>query len=381
MYDNICILDSHVHYSWPITADSLTETLDKTHTDKVCLAALPGQARLDPTLDILVYKHRHPETVFALGCLDCTAYETLDDIGVYFVKHAKRILSMGCDGVKLLEGKPTMRRAFPIPDFDAESWEPFWAFCEEAQIPLLWHVNDPEAFWDPARIPEFAVSCGWGYGPEDVDNEAQYRQVRNVLERHPLLNVTFAHMFFLSAQLPRLTEWLDRFAHMRVDLTPGIELYENLSATPEETRAFFERFSDRILYGTDIGGRAVLNGAQMKLNENESLLRAQYTRAFLTDRASTGIRADGDFLIHSEPFVMHGLGLPREMLQKIFYDNFIAFIGCERPYPVNVELAYKECGRLKRTLRDDARRLGIEPDLRAVEAAKRYFEKEKANQK
>lgn len=380
MYQDIPIIDSHVHYGWPILADSLTDILAQTHTDAVCLAALPGQTRLDPTLDILVYKHQFPENTFALGCLDCTAYETHDEIGARFVKHAKRILKMGCDGIKLLEGKPTMRRAFPIPDFDDEVWEPFWAFCEEAQVPLLWHVNDPETFWDPRRIPAFAASVGWGYGPEDVDNEAQYRQVRNVFTRHPTLNVTFAHLFFMSAQLPRLAEWLELFPHMRVDLTPGIELYENLSASCDETRAFFTRFSDRILYGTDIGGRAVLSGAQMKLNQSESLLRVEYTRTFLIKKATVGIREDGNFLIHSEPFVLHGLGLAHDLLRKILCDNFRAFIGCAQPWPVDVALALKECARLKRVLRDDALRLGTEPDYRAVEAAKRYFEKAKEGQ-
>lgn len=378
VYD-IPVIDSHVHYAWPITAGSLTDVLQKTNTDQVCLAALSGQARLDPTLDILVYKHRHPDTTFALGCLDCTVYETQDEIGVAFVKHAKRILEMGCDGIKLLEGKPTMRRAFPIPDFDDAVWEPFWAFCEQLQVPLLWHVNDPEEFWDPQRVPAFAASCGWGYGPDDVDNEAQYRQVRNVLERHPDLNVTLAHMFFMSAQLPRLSEWMERFPHLHVDLTPGIELYEHLSETYDETQKFFAHFPDRILYGTDIGGRAVLNGTQMKLNERESLLRVQYTRTFLTERTSAGVRADGDFLIHSEPFVLHGLGLKHDALKKILHDNFLSFIGCEKPWPVNVPFALKECARLRRVLREDARRLDIAPDLRAVESAKRYFEKAKAN--
>ncbi len=378
MYTELPIVDSHVHYAWPILADSLTDILYEAQADMVCLAALPGQARMDPTLDILVYKHRYPDTTFAMGCLDCTAYGNRNDVGAYFVKHAKRCLNMGCDGIKLLEGKPTMRRAFSIPDFDHPTWEPFWSFCEEAQVPLLWHVNDPETFWDPQRLPVFAEASGWGYGPEDVDNEAQYRQVRNVMERHPLLNVVFAHMFFLSAQLPRLSEWLDRFAHMRVDLTPGIELYENLSAQPEESRAFFDRYASRILYGTDIGGRAVLNGAQIKLNQRESLLRVQYVRTFLTERINAGVRADGDFLIHSEPFVLRGLGLPEDQLRLIFSENFFSFIGCRHPWPVKVELALKECARLRRTLREDARRLGVVPDLRAVEAAKRYFEKAKA---
>ncbi|MEG1523482.1 MAG: amidohydrolase family protein [Clostridia bacterium] len=378
MWNNLRVLDSHVHYAWPITPDSLTSILAKTDTDMACLAALPGCGRLNPTLDILAYKHRYPETTFAFGCLDCTAYGNKKNLGVFFIKEVKRLLSLGCDGLKLLEGKPTMRRMFDIPDFDDPQWEPFWAFAEECQLPILWHVNDPEIFWDAIRIPAFAKSAGWGYGPDDVNNEHQYRQVRTVMERHPQLNITFAHMFFLSAQLIRLSEWLERFPHMHVDLTPGIELYENLSNTPDDARMFFERFCSRILYGTDIGGRATLNGTIMKLDEKESTLRVRYERAFLTDKASVGIRSDGHFLVHSDPFVLHGLGLPDEMLQKILYANFISFVGCESPFPVNVDLCIKECAHIRRTLRAYASGLELAPDFRAVEADKRYFEKVKA---
>ena len=378
MYKGIPLIDGHAHYGWPITPDSLTSVLEQTHADMVSLAALPGCARLNPTLDILAYKHRYPRTTFALGCLDCTAYGEKLSLGQYFVKYAKRMLEAGCDGIKLLEGKPTMRREFPIPDFDDPCWEPFWAFAEQRQLPILWHVNDPENFWNPESVPVYARMSGWGYGPDDVDNEEQYRQVRAVMEAHPKLNVCFAHMFFLSVQLIRLGEWLDRFPNMHVDLTPGIELYENLSADPEQTRAFFDRYIDRIQYGTDIGGRATLNGAKMKINEKESLLRMQYCLTFLGEKCAMGVRADEDYLIGRTPFVLHGLGLPEEMLRKILYDNYIRFIGCSTPWPVNVELCLKECGRMRRTLREYARLAGVEPDCRAVDAAERYFEKAKA---
>lgn len=368
------IVDSHVHYAWPISFDSLTDVLAKTGADYVALAALPGCSRLNPTLDILSYKLAHPDTVFAFGCLDCTLYGSVKQPGKQLAAYAKRILSLGCDGVKLLEGKPTMRKNWPIPDFDDPVLDPFWTYAEETGLPLLWHVNDPETFWNPALLPTFARQAGWGYGPEDVDNESQYRQVRNVLTRHPNLNVTFAHMFFLSAQLIRLTEWMERFPGMRVDLTPGIELYENLSRNPDDARAFFDRFCDRIQYGTDIGGRAVLNGAATRLNEKESLLRAKYCKTFLRDRAAMGIRADGDFLIESEPFVLHGLGLPEDMQKKIFCENFFSFVGASVPRPVDVSLCVKECERLLKTLRTFGRRTGTTPDLRAAEADLAYFQ-------
>ena len=51
---------------------------------------------------------------------------------------------------------------------------------------------------------------------------------------------------------------LEQFRGMRIDITPGIELYYNLSRQHREEKSFFEQYQDRILYGTDIGARQVV---------------------------------------------------------------------------------------------------------------------------
>ena len=370
MQNHISRIDGHVHYAWPVRLESLEETLLQTGADAVCLLALPGTSRLDTTPDVLCAKLRRPKTTFAFGCLDCTVYER-DPLhcGRRFVRRAKQLVRMGCDGVKLLEGKPTMRRAFPIPDFDAPAWEPFWAFAERTRLPLLWHVNDPEQFWDPSAIPVYARSSGWGYGEGDVNNEAQYAQVRAVLERHPRLNVTFAHLFFLSADLPRLSEWMERFPNMRVDLTPGVELYENLSKSPEETRAFFSRFSDRIQLGTDVGGRTVLKETPDAFDPDECLRRVEIIRHFLHGEGARTIEPDGHYLIGSKPFTLFGLALPDELLEKVERDNFFAFIGRKNSRKVNRSALRRGIKRLVRALRKRAASRGEAPDLRACQWA------------
>ena len=50
-----------------------------------------------------------------------------------------------------------------------------------------------------------------------------------ILERHPKIKFIFAHMYFMSAQLPRLSALLDAYPNMMVDITPGLEIYINLS--------------------------------------------------------------------------------------------------------------------------------------------------------
>ena len=367
-------IDSHAHFAWPVSFDSLTDLLQKTGASSACLAALPGTSRLDPTPEILCYKFRHPDTVFAFGCLDATVYETAPShCGRHFVRRARLLLRAGCDGIKLLEGKPTMRRKYPVPDFDSAAWDPFWSFAERNSIPILWHVNDPEEFWDPDALPAYAKQSGWGYTAQDVNNEAQYRQVWNVLNRHPNLNLTLPHLFFLSAQLSRLADWFERFPRLHVDLAPGIELYRNLSKTPEQTRRFFLAYADRIQYGTDIGGRAALNGSVTQIDEQESLRRVEIIRHFLYGSGNEKIIADGKYLIGSEPFELRGMRFSDELRQKLEHDNFLAFVGHTAPRRVRLSMVQRLNRKLKRALILRHKRTGVPADLRAVECTDAFI--------
>ena len=65
------------------------------------------------------------------------------------------------------------RQSLNVPVTDAY-YADYWARVEELRIPLTWHVNDPEEFWDPDRIPGWAKERSWGYGPGDVQKEELY---------------------------------------------------------------------------------------------------------------------------------------------------------------------------------------------------------------
>lgn len=344
-------LDCHIHYSLPVTPRELVEILDLTETDMANLVIVPHRQRISSVPDALMAKHMYPERFYVFTSLDVTQYfRHHDSVGKNFVAHVKRMLACGCDGVKMIEGKPEMRRTVPIPDFDDPSWEPFWAYAEKTGLPILWHVNDPEEFWDADRIPAWAKARGWFYGPETINNELQYSQVFRVLDRHPDLKIVFAHFFFLSAQLQRLSLLFDRYPNICVDLTPGIEMYVNLSADREETLAFFERYQDRILYGTDIGARCVLGVQDGHISPEESLNRSRLVRSFLTEKEDVTIRADGNFLIGTDDFVLRGLGLAAPVLTKLFSGNFRRVAGLT-PRRVSPRRVIRECRRIKMTIR------------------------------
>ena len=245
MHHGQTVFDAHVHYSLDLDPAAFVALLDAAGTEKANLAVIAHGDRVSCTPEALALKALYPERFTVFGQLDpCLYYRGGADMGARQAEYAAALLRAGCDGIKLLEGKPQLRRALPIPDFDADCWDAFWTWCETQQVPVLWHVNDPENFWDPEKVPAWAAGQGWLYDESYINNEEQYRQVLTVLERHPGLRVCFAHFFFLSAQLGRLADILERFPQVVTDLTPGIEMYENFSRTPEETARDRPRLPD-----------------------------------------------------------------------------------------------------------------------------------------
>ena len=79
------------------------------------------------------------------------------------------------------------------------------------------------------------------------------------MKRHPRLRILFPHFFFLSKDLGRLAAMLDQYPNVHTDVTPGIELYFNLSDQEKEAKAFFAKYQNRICFGTDIGADSLIN--------------------------------------------------------------------------------------------------------------------------
>ncbi|MDY3860168.1 MAG: amidohydrolase family protein [Candidatus Limivicinus sp.] len=373
MYKGHKVLDGHVHYTLDIDPDYFVSLLDKTGTDTANLAVITHGDRVSCTPEALALKDMYPGRFYVFGSLDpCLYYRGGEGMGALMAEYAQSLLAAGCDGIKLLEGKPQLRRALPVPDFDLQCWRAFWDWVERERVPVLWHVNDPENFWDRSSVPVWAARQGWLYDESYINNEEQYRQVLSVVQQHPQIKIVFAHFFFMSAQLPRLEKILSAYPEVMTDLTPGIEMYENFSRTPDETRRFFDRFHDRIIYGTDIGSRFVYNTEGRPFNEKENLRRPEIVRAFVSDTGSETVASDGNF-VHDRPdFEMMGLGLDGERLDEVLSGNFQRFVGGE-PRPVIPEKALELCRDTRRKLERAAALPGFKPDFAGIEKAEAYF--------
>ena len=326
----IKIIDAHTHiYRAEEGSPNLYALLDRLGIDMVNTASLQCSGDLTQNTQTALGKVRHPGITYAFAGLDhVTGRDFLTQVKQYFVD--------GYDGMKMLEGKPTTRRELRLA-LDDPSLDPFYSFLEEKRFPLLMHVADPPAFWDKKLAPDWAVAQGWLYNETDVPYAQYYREVDSLLAKHPKLRAIFAHFYFLSEEPARAQKFLDDHPSVFIDVTSGVEMYENFSKDTALWRAFFVKNADRIIYGTDttdgeiekIGDGNALNGhAEMELD----FLRTN--RVF--DHYGITIR---------------GLGLSEEVQAKILSRNFISLAG-DKPRPVDVKAVLKEARFLRGFIKD-----------------------------
>jgi hypothetical protein len=333
----IGIIDGHVHMGGVADEASMLAIRQETGIEKMALVSIQNPTAGAGLPGSLYMKAQHPRWFYVFAGLNHA--EKLSEgraRTLTLVEQVDEFVAMGCDGIKMIEGKPTSRQRLDVPVTDPYYAE-YWAHVEELGIPIVWHVNDPEEFWDAERIPGWAKERDWGYGPEDVQKEQLYAEVDEVLARHPRLNLIFAHFYFLSADLQRAGRFFDEHPTVRFDLAPGIEMLYNLSRDPDASRAFFIKYVDRIVFGTDLASR---------LTVEEGRFRAGIVYRWLESDDAFRVPEGADFLLGPpEDGLIHGMALGDEVLKRIYHGNFVEAVSGE-PEALNVEKAVEGCERI-----------------------------------
>jgi hypothetical protein len=149
-------------------------------------------------------------------------------------------------------------------------------------------------------------------------------------------------------------------------------MYLNFSANPEKARDFFIKYQDRIIFGTDIGARALLADREAGIQVEESLARVEVIRGFLEHDGPFQLTHQG-FLFGGREAVFQGIDLPEEVLNKIYWRNFETFAGAA-PRPLVPPAILAEVGRLAGMIKAMAQvQPGTGGDTSSVEAVQRYF--------
>jgi predicted TIM-barrel fold metal-dependent hydrolase len=201
---------------------------------------------------------------------------------------------------------------------DDPRFDPMWDICGQLNMPVAIHVSDPVAFFTPTdrfneRYEELNNHPDWSFYGGDFPSNKELLEARNrVLARHPKTQFIVLHVGNFSEDLQNVSDNLDRFPNMTVDTAARIG---ELGRQPRTSRKFFDKYQDRILFGTD----ATPHGDEFPQQVFNDKLYEIYYRFLETedeyfDYAPAEIPPQGRWRIY-------GIQLPDSILQKVYNGN------------------------------------------------------------
>jgi predicted TIM-barrel fold metal-dependent hydrolase len=248
--------------------------------------------------------------------IDYAALSQEADIGQVEADRLRESVAAGARGLKIwktlgLHAKDSTHRRIPVDD---DRLDPLWAAAAELGVPVLIHVADPMAFFQPLdlrneRYAELRRHPDWYYHsahradgrvfPTHTELMAQFQRL---LERHPQTTFIGAHLASSGEDLAALSAMLDRHANLTVDIAARIN---ELGRQPYSARDFLERYQDRVLFGTDAGP----NPRAYRLYYRFLETRAEYMSYSLWESHRQG------------EWRIYGVDLPDAVLRKVYRDN------------------------------------------------------------
>jgi predicted TIM-barrel fold metal-dependent hydrolase len=232
----------------------------------------------------------------------------------------------GARGLKVLKTLGLFLRdgAGKLVAVDDPRFDPMWDACGQLGLPVAIHVSDPLAFFEPIdrfneRFEELNAHPDWSFHGKDYPSNAQILAARDrVIARHPKTKFIVLHVGNHAENLAQVAECLDRYPNMSVEI--GARIGE-LGRQPRASRRFFDRYQDRILFGTDAVPKGYETPQQVF---NDDLYKIYYrfleTEDEYFDYAPAVVPPQGRWRIY-------GLGLPEGILRKVYSGNAMRLLS------------------------------------------------------
>jgi predicted TIM-barrel fold metal-dependent hydrolase len=230
--------------------------------------------------------------------------------------------SAGAKGLKILKTLGLYLRenvtTGTLVKIDDSRFDPMWEACGQLGIPVAIHVSDPVAFFTPTdrfneRFEELNRHPDWSFYGRDFPSNAELLEARDrIFARHPKTQFIGLHVGNFAEDLENVSAALDRFPNLSVDIAARIG---ELGRQPRAARKFFDKYQDRILFGTDATPHGDEVPQQIYNNElYEIYFRFLETEDDYFDYAPAKIPPQGRWRIY-------GIGLPDSILHKVYLTN------------------------------------------------------------
>ncbi len=264
-----------------------------------------------PAFDSTVQKYAGYRDRFEIWCgFDYTGYDK-PGFGEAAVRELERCYRMGARGVGE-EGDKGLGLYYSEPvkawgmHFDDPRMKPLFEKCAELHMPVNIHVADPIWMYEKmdstndglmnAETWKIDTSAEGLLGFDDL-----IQTLENAVKENPKTTFIACHFANLNHDPDRLGRMFDAYPNFYADISAR---YAESAPIPRYMKAFYEKYSDRLLYGTDMGYDTEMYRITFRILES-------------LDEHFYEI---GQFGYH---WALSGFGLSPDVLKKVYHDNAV----------------------------------------------------------
>lgn len=237
-----------------------------------------------------------------------------------FVDTIQRDVNSGAKGLKILKelGLHFRDGDGNLIDCTDPRLAQVWEEAGRMKIPVLIHQADPAGFFEPAtpdneHYENLKKYPSWSFSDPKYPRKIELIKRRdNLVRQHPGTTFILPHFGNYAENISHVAKLLDETSNVYIDFSARLD---ELGRQPYSSREFFIKYQDRIIFGTD-----------MPANIDSSIEMYQTYFRFLETFDESFYSPDYDGTFDYARWPICGIGLPKEVLKKIYHENILKII-------------------------------------------------------
>ena len=263
-------MHSHPYAKTPQQIDQWIKNMDECGVQKTMILTMTTGPEFD---EILRKYSKYPDR-FGIGCgLDLSGYDK-PGFGAAAIKELERCHQAGArvvgeihdKGEGLKSGKSTAPGMHP----DDARMDPIWQRCGELGMPVILHVADPMWMYQKMDATNDGLMNAYKWRLDNKPNIVDLLGMVDIFDRtlakHRATTFVACHFMNLDYNLARLGEMFDRNPNLHADISAR---YGETAPIPRFASKFYEKYADRLVYGTDMGSEKSMYRVTFRILESQ----------------------------------------------------------------------------------------------------------------
>ena len=301
------VIDFHSH-DYPKTDEQVDEwvrTMDQVGIAKSTILSYSTGSRFDSVVE----KYKRYKDRFEIWCgFDYTGYNkpgwqqhAVAELERCYNKGAKGVGELGDKGLGEFYSKPTAGWGLHIDD---PQMRPLLEKCAQLHMPVSIHVAEDAWMYANADSTNDGLmnAATWKVDMSKkgiLDHDQLVNTLENAVKNNPNTIFIACHLANCCSDLSKLARLFDAYPNLYADIAAR---YGEIAPIPRYVHDFMEKYSSRIVYGTDMGTS-----------------KKMYITTFHILETADEHFYERDFFNYHWP--LYGLSLTDETLKKIYSDN------------------------------------------------------------